>query len=231
MPVFMKYINLLLLIVLLTSSSCRAQKESVSEQLHDNIYLINNQYFYGELVKTYLIELEDKILLFDIPTYTKDVETFILSFKKPVFAIISHGSCGIKDGTKWQRKINLKVYAHKGDENHPWLRMKPDIFFTDPPFFDNNIEIISTKGHSAGSVCVLDKNTKSLFTGDTFQGDENGNVVDFTNNTNEDYENLTDRINSCKSLLKYDFENVYPFHYNIIKSKGKIALKEYLKDK
>lgn len=217
-----------LLIIYLILNSCQVEKDPIYSKLKENIYEINNQYFYGEKVHTYLIELPDKVLLFDIPTYSEDVKKFILSFKKPPYAIISHGSCGIDDGIKWQKEIDLKVYAHKNDENHPWIRMKPDLLFTEMPKFDNTIEVIHVPGHSAGSICVLEKTSKSLFTGDTFYGNENGEIIDFTKESQSDYENLEDRINSCKKLLKYDFENVYPFHYEIILNKGKQKLKEYL---
>jgi len=207
------------------------KSEPTYTQLHRNIYEINNQYFYGEKVHTYLIELDDKVLLFDIPTHSKETEDFITSFEKPVFAILSHGSCGISDGTKWQNEIGLKVYAHKADTNHPWLRMNPNVFFLDMPEFGENIEVIHTPGHSAGSICVLETHTKSLFTGDTFYGDKNGNVKDFNKESSADYENPSNRIESCKNLLNYDFENVYPFHYEIMKGNSKEKLREYLMDK
>ena len=206
-------------------------RDSIFTKLHENVYEINNQYFYGEKVHTYLIELEDKILLFDIPTYSEEVREFLLSFKKTPYAIISHGSSGIEDGTKWQNEIGLKVYAHKFDENHPWIRMKPDVLFTKMPNFDKTIEVIHVPGHSAGSICVLDYKSKSLFTGDTFYGNGKGAIRDFTKESQADYENLENRIKSCKNLVKYEFENVYPFHYEIIEKKGKQQLKEFLKDK
>ena len=212
-------------------NSCQVEQNSVSSKIQENIYEINNQYFYGEKVHTYLIELSDKVLLFDIPTYSEDVKKFILSFNKPPYSIISHGSCGIDDGTKWQKEIGLKVYAHQYDENHPWIRMKPDFLFTEMPKFDNMIEVIHVPGHSAGSICVLEKKSKSLFTGDTFYGNEKGGIRDFTKESQSDYENLEDRIKSCKNLLNYDFENVYPFHYEIILKKGKQQLKEFITDK
>lgn len=221
----------LTLIVLPLFFTCKVEKKNVITQLHKHIYEINNQYFYGEKVHTYLIELPDKVLLFDIPTYSKEIEAFILSFNKPPFAVISHGSCGIDDGTKWQEKISLKVYAHKKDEHHPWINMQPDVLFTEMPKFDTTIEVIPTPGHSAGSICVLEKNTKSLFTGDTFYGDKNGRVADFTKGHQAEYENLEDRIASCKNLLEYDFENVYPFHNEFIKKSGRQRLQEFLKDK
>ena len=207
------------------------KNEAVYTQLKPNIYVINNQYFYGEKVHTYLIELDDKVLLFDIPTYSKEIKDFITSFKKPAYAIISHGSCGISDGTRWQGEIGLKVYAHKADTNHPWLKMKPDVLFTEMPEFGKNIEVIHTPGHSAGAVCVLEKSSKSLFTGDTFYGNDNDEIRDFSKENPADYENPSDRIVSCKKLLNYDFKGVYPFHYEIIDKGGKEKLTEYLKDK
>lgn len=212
-------------------NSCQIEQNPTATKLHENIYEINNQYFYGLKVHTYLIELNDKVLLFDLPTYSKEVKEFILSFDKPPIAILSHGSCGIEDGITWQEEIGLKVYAHKQDENHPWIRMKPDVLFTEMPKFDPSIEVIHVPGHSAGSICVLEINSKSLFSGDTFYGNKEGEIRDFTKESQSDYENLEDRINSCKNLLNYDFKNVYPFHYETIQTIGKLQLSEFLKDK
>lgn len=211
--------------------SCLPQQSKIYTQLHENIYEINNQYFYGAKVHTYLIELQNKVLLFDIPTYSDSIKEFVRSFDKPVYAILSHGSCGIEDGTRWQDEIDLKVYAHKNDENHPWIRMKPDALFEEIPFFDSSIEVIHVPGHSAGSICVLEETTKSLFTGDTFYGNDQGLIRDFTTETQRAHENLERRIESCKKLLGYDFQNVYPFHYGIIKGTGKEQLVEFLSDK
>ncbi len=217
--------------ILIFFQSCNMKQGPVYTELHPNVYAINNQFFYGEKVHTYLLELEDKVLLFDLPTYSREVEEFITSFGKPAYAIISHGSCGIADGTKWQEKIRLKVYAHKADENHPWLRMEPDVFFEEIPKFGENVQVIHTPGHSAGAICVLEKNSKSLFTGDTFYGDKNGKIRNFTQETPENYESPADRLASCKMLLRHDFENVYPFHYEFIEGNGRALLRNYLKGK
>ncbi len=217
----------LLLVTVLGVQSCIPQAP-VAKELHPGIFRINNQTFYSEKVHTYLIELEDKVLLFDIPTYSNEVEAFITSFNKPVVALLSHGSCGISDATRWQREIGLKVYAHKADRTHPWLAMKPDVFFTEVPVFGKNIEIIHTPGHSAGAVCVLEKTSNSIFTGDTFYADSEGNIMDFTQERQASYENLDDRIQSCRKLLKYDFDNVYPFHHESIVNHGNRKLNEYL---
>lgn len=175
-------------------NSCYTKNNSVFTKLQTDIYEINNQYFYGEKVHTYVIELSDKVLLFDIPTYSQEIEKFLRSFNKPVYAIISHGSCGIADGTIWQEKIKLKVYAHKADSVHPWLKMKPDVFFTETPNFAKNIEVIHSPGHSAGAISLLEKNSKSLFSGDTFYGNKKREIKDFTQEKQNDYENLDHRI-------------------------------------
>ncbi len=220
-----------MLFVFLIISACQMPQESPYTKIQENIYEINNQFFYGEKVHTYLIDLPDKVLLFDIPTYSEKVKEFINSFNKPAYAIISHGSCGIEDGTKWQNEIGLEVYSHKNDETHPWIKMQPDVLFTEMPEFDESIKVIHTPGHSAGSICVLETNSKSLFSGDTFYADKTGNLKDFTKESQAEYENLNNRIQSCKNLLEYEFENVYPFHYEIITKTGKEKLEEYLKDK
>lgn len=209
-------------------SMCTLRNEIIYTKLSPNIYQFNNQYFYWEKVHTYLIELEDKILLFDIPTYSKASEDFILSFKKSVYAILSHGSCGISDGEKWQKLLGVKIYAHEADRNHPWLKVRPDIFFSKAPYFGKIVEVIHTPGHSPGAVCILEKTSKSLLTGDTLYGNENGLVKDFLGEKTATYEDPMLRIESCKKLMKYDFENIYPFHYKKIISGARIKLMHYL---
>ena len=218
---------ILLISMALGCNSCIPQNP-VATELHTGIYRINNQYFYSEKVHTYLLELEDEVLLFDIPTYSQEVKEFILTFDKPVVAIISHGSCGIEDGSRWQEEIGLRVYAHQADKDHPWIRMEPDVLFTEIPDFGDTVQVIHTPGHSAGSICMLEKTSKSLFTGDTFYGNKKGEVKDFTRERQSSYENLDNRIRSCQALLPYDFENIYPFHYEPILGKGKKSLIEYL---
>lgn len=225
----MDYLTIVALPFLL--KTCPVNADSLFTKLHEHIYEINNQYFYGEKVHTYLIDLSDKVLLFDIPTYSKELKKFLLSFDKPIYAIISHGSCGIEDGSKWQKEIELKIYAHKEDENHPWIRIKPDVLFSDMPEFDKTIKVIHTPGHSAGSICMLETESKSLFTGDTFYANHEGEIKDFTNERQSDYENLADRIESCKKLISYEFENVYPFHYQKINKVGRQKLRDFLKGK
>lgn len=198
--------------------------EKVADLLFENIYRFKNQSFYSEPVGTYVINLKEKVLLFDIPTYSQSVKKFLQSFDKPCAALLSHGSCGISDGAKWQNEINLKVYLQKNDANHPWLNMNPDIMFDIDPELHGEVEIIWTPGHSAGSVVLLHKTSKSLFTGDTVEGD-NGEIHNFIGAA--DYDNEL-RLKSVQNLMKYEFVNVLPFHYDMILGDAKEKLKGFL---
>jgi glyoxylase-like metal-dependent hydrolase (beta-lactamase superfamily II) len=181
----------------------------------DSVYRFEDQYFYGEKVGVYLIELEDKVLLFDLPTYSKEIENFIKSFSKPVIALLSHGPCGIASGTIWQARLGLKVYLNKADKESIWMKMTPDYLFEEIPTLDDQIEIVSTPGHSKGSVSLYHKPSKSLFTGDLFGGLPNGKVRDFVKEDSRN-DDVDERLESCRKLLDIDFERVLPFHYEMM---------------
>ncbi len=185
------------------------------------------QYFYGEAVGVYLIKLPDQLLLFDLPSYSSPLEAYLTSFNKPISCLLSHGSCGIADGYIWQQKINLQIYLHQADQTSEWLQIKPDVLFTAPPKFADNLEIVFTPGHTPGSVCLYESTTKTLFTGDTFGGLANGEINDFLDGAGFNGD-LNQRFHSCQKLLKYDFENVLPFHYQMILGNANSSFKKFL---
>lgn len=197
----------------------------VSERINGRVLRFVAQQFFGEQVGTYCIELPNHILLVDLPTYSEGIEQLLCGYSLPLHCILTHGSCGIADGKLWQKKVELKVYLHEGDRDNEWLEMEPDVFFSKPPLLSEEIEIIHTPGHKPGSVCVLEKQTKSLFVGDTIGG-ENGAIKDMRNDSHDDNGAL--RIESCRKLLDYDFENILPFHYQSIIGNAKQKLAYYL---
>ncbi len=192
-----------------------------------SLYRFSNQYFYSESVGTYLIEREDMILLLDLPTYSTDIATYLQGRDKPIKALLSHGSCGIEDGSRWQDEVSVEVYLHAEDRNHNWLRMQPDVFFTKTDELDlgEDLEVIHTPGHSTGSICLLDHKTKALCTGDTFGGTTDGAVRNF--HIGNERDDIPRRVQSCRKLLSYDFKHVLPFHYEVILDTGKEALKVF----
>lgn len=196
-------------------------------KIDKDVYRFNNQYFYGENVGTYLIDVQNKTVLFDLPTYSKETEGYLSSFQKPLIAILSHGPCGITDGKIWQEKLGLQIYLHEFDTSNKWLALTPDHPFIQSPHIDASIEIIHTPGHSPGSVCLLHKNSTCLFTGDTFAGNKDGSVRNFLKDPDANGD-LQQRLESCKKLTELDFNKILPFHYEMIVKKAKDSLRSFI---
>ena len=103
--------------------------------------------------------------------------------------------------------------------------MKPDVLYKTLPHFTDSLQIIHTPGHSPGSICLLEKTSGTLFTGDTAGGNKKGEIQDYYHN------DLATNLQSCAKLLKYDFQHILPFHYNPIMNTGKKALEKYVESK
>ena len=63
-------------------SSCSSQTGPLLTELQPGIYQVNDQYFYREAVRTYLIDLDDRLLLFDIPEYSDVFQDSIYRFSE-----------------------------------------------------------------------------------------------------------------------------------------------------
>ncbi len=195
------------------------------ERINSRAIRFLNQRFYSSKVGTYAIELPESILLVDLPTHTPELEEMLRAYDRPVRCILSHGSCGIPDGTIWQNRLDMEVWMHEADRSSEWLKMKPDVLFTKPPYFADDIEFLHTPGHNPGSVCVLDHATKTLFTGDTLAG-RGGRILDIRNDPHDEDGAL--RLKSVRSLLDQDFDSIHPFHDEPIAAGAKERLREYL---
>lgn len=198
---------------------------NITSNLFPKIWRLNKQYFFESLVGVYAIELPDSLLLFEIPTYTSETKDFLTQFNKPIKALLSHGSTGIADGSKWQSELDVEVYLHEADKNYEWLKMKPDVLFDKVPNFGKGLKVIHTPGHSAGSVCLLYEPEGILFSGDTLCADKKGKILEGSHN--DDPKQWTQ---SCRDLLKYEFKHILPFHYEMVMGTGKESLQNLVKD-
>lgn len=127
-------------------------------------------------------------------------------------------------------KYHLKTAVFKGGENNlrnpkanairirgkfpefsppvqSWLKgVSPDLCLEDGEVLDGRFKIISTPGHDDDCVCILDLQTKTLFTGDSLQA--NGTLsqgIAF-------YQNLQKYKASVDKLLGEDIENIVCAH-------------------
>lgn len=194
-----------------------------------NVYRFPDQVFYGEPVGSYLIETKEFILLVDGPqNLTDEHEDFIIHFGKPIKIFMSHGPTG-GGAEMLQKKYKAKISLHKKDINNQWLSVKPDVLFEDGLEFNKHLKVISTPGHSPGSSVVYDKQNKIMFTGDNIQGNDKGGIYDFIKYDDGQSGNATERLESTRKLLKYDFDMILPFHYKMIIRHAKKRLDQFLK--
>jgi glyoxylase-like metal-dependent hydrolase (beta-lactamase superfamily II) len=89
----------------------------------------------------------------------------------------------------------------------------------------NNIyQVFYTPGHSMGSICLYDKNTKSLFSGDTIFSHGSFGRYDFPGG------NLTLLKQSIEQLASLNVDNLYPGHDLLIEKNGNKHIQMTLKN-
>lgn len=82
-----------------------------------------------------------------------------------------------------------------------------------------NLKIIHTPGHSPGSICIYEPESKVLFSGDTIFADGGIGRTDFYNGSPKDL------INSIKKLAKMKINAIYPGHGNCIRKNAEMHVK------
>ena len=88
---------------------------------------------------------------------------------------------------------------------------------------DVKLKVISTPGHTPGSICLYDEATRVMFTGDTvFEGGSFGRT-DIGGNPEH-------MISSLEVLTKYDVTTLYPGHGNPVTVGAKEALNASFKN-
>jgi glyoxylase-like metal-dependent hydrolase (beta-lactamase superfamily II) len=190
-------------------------------------FRFSGEQFYGEEVGVYLIELPDRVVLIDIPAFRPDAVAFIRSFYKPVEAIATHGPTIIQDTAHWQRELGIQVALHTLDQDDIWLRGTPDRLFSAARQGVGRLEVIHTPGHSDGSVCILDRDTGALFTGDTVAAKANGRVRDLVRDSSHDADSKQKMMSVIK-LAQEKFKAILPFHYSPLIGEARDKLMQYL---
>jgi glyoxylase-like metal-dependent hydrolase (beta-lactamase superfamily II) len=89
---------------------------------------------------------------------------------------------------------------------------------------DNDFKVLYTPGHSPGSICLYDKKTKSLISGDTIFSYGSFGRYDFPGGS---YNKLK---NSIKRISLLDIKNIYPGHDLFIEKNGNKHIKMTLRN-
>ncbi len=196
--------------------------------ISENIYRFPQQTFGGSEVGSYLINDSDSLVIIDGPqNLTEEHEDFIASFNKPVKVFLTHNPTG-GDADKLQKSHSAKIYLHQADKDGYWLTVKPDYLIRGGYKLTKNLKIIHTPGHSPGSSCLYDTNSKTLFSGDHLEGDIQGEVYDFIENDDGFVGDVKERFNSVIKIAALDISMILPFHYYPIKTDTKNKLVKFI---
>lgn len=133
----------------------------------------------------------------------------------------------IANNPKLKKKFNLNIAMHekdayavkniKGSTYNSFFNSEMDDFDFDVVFKggekielkDHTLEVIHTPGHTEGSICLYDKETKSLFSGDTIFAEGFGRT-DLSGGSYDNIKNsigILNRLNESSGIKK-----VYPGH-------------------
>lgn len=178
----------------------------------------------------YLLIGEEKALLIDSCSGEGNIRAVVEGItEKPVMVLSTHGHFDHTGGNScwpeaWMTK-EAAVHAKEpfGPIHEKWFCSKP---YQDYKihYIENGqridlgqkiVEIISIPAHSEGSVAVLDKNTRFLFTGDEI---ESGQVIWIVRNQSVSLKELAQmhKMNMEKLLeFRQDYDYIWPAHNGV----------------
>ncbi|AFK21774.1 MBL fold metallo-hydrolase [Pyrococcus sp. ST04] len=186
---------------------------------------------FDEFVNVYLIERPEFLICVDAgieSTCDKIVEK-VKEIGKPLkLIILTHYHFDHTGSLRCLKEKfpEAKVVAH--EEDSPSIEantgVKVDVKVKGGEVIEG-VRIFHMPGHTRGSICILDEDSKSLFVGDLLM-EKGGKLEEIPRQYSLDPEMNRQRI---KELLNIDFENLYPAHGNPVIGKAKERVKELVK--
>jgi len=163
---------------------------------------------------TYIVVSKCSALI-DPSTNVKGILKAVKMYK-PLYVILTHGHFDHTQALDAIKQLcNAKIISHRLEG------IDSDIFVEDEETVkldDINLKILHTPGHTKGSICLYEENTKSLFSGDTLFPDGVFGRVDLPGGS------LESMVKSLKRLSKLDAEILYPGHGKPVRDAKKHAL-------
>jgi glyoxylase-like metal-dependent hydrolase (beta-lactamase superfamily II) len=163
----------------------------------------------------FLIEGKDKALLIDTGTKCDSLDKIIQKItQKPLYVVITHLH-GDHDGSI---ALFSDIYIHPADTVLLADKYKGKLHFVNDGYvFDlggKKIEVVHTPAHTPGSIILLDKETRSCYTGDSFGSGQVWLQL-------KPYMTMQTYINSCNKMLDImnnGIDSIYCGHYPYLKS-------------
>lgn len=202
-----------------------------------DIHLVENT-----TANVYIVEIEHLVAIdAGLPESLDKVLNYVNELgRKPEdlsLIIVTHGHYDHVGALRKLKEVTgAKVAAHRdevdyveGQKQLGRYRAEPvkvDIVLSHGDVLFNRFEIVHTPGHTPGSICILDRETKALFVGDLVYED-NGRLYEIPHEYSLDPVKNREAI---AQLLELDFKHVLPSHGKPLLNRGREALQQLVNE-
>ncbi|XP_042057348.1 uncharacterized protein LOC121801937 isoform X1 [Salvia splendens] len=156
---------------------------------------------------SYFVQRPEGNILIDSPRYTERLASNIKKMGGVRFMFLTHKD-DVADHDKWSKELGCSRIIHSEEVCDSTADVEIKLEGNGPWTLGSDITLIHTPGHTKGSVCLLDKTRRILFTGDHLLMDEFGwSILDQYN-----WFSVTEQLKSVQKLVELDFEWILPGH-------------------
>ncbi|KAK6234255.1 hypothetical protein QUC31_006661 [Theobroma cacao] len=156
---------------------------------------------------SYLIIHPEGNILIDSPKFTERLAQKIEMLGGVRYMFLTHKD-DVADHGKWSKRLSCDRILHSQDVEVCTTDVEIKLEGTGPWSLGEDIMLIHTPGHTEGSVCLLYKSVKVLFTGDHLLMRESGlDIMEIYNKCS-----VPAQLNSVEKLLELEFNWIIPGH-------------------
>lgn len=157
---------------------------------------------------SYLIVREAGNVLVDSPRFTRPLVRRLDAMGGVAAMFLTHRD-DVADHAKFHEHFGCERILHEEEIRAGTRDVERPVSGTDPVELDDDLTVIPTPGHTAGSCCLLYRD-EFLFTGDHIAwSDARGHIYGFKSVCWYDWDEL---VRSTEALTEYSFEWILPGH-------------------
>eukprot|EP00262_Sarcandra_glabra_P009895 TRINITY_DN2471_c0_g1_i2.p1 TRINITY_DN2471_c0_g1~~TRINITY_DN2471_c0_g1_i2.p1 ORF type:complete len:350 (-),score=32.86 TRINITY_DN2471_c0_g1_i2:561-1610(-) len=157
---------------------------------------------------SYLVVHPEGNILVDSPQYKERLARNIEMLGGARYMFLSHKD-DVGDHEKWSKRLNCDRIIHSEEVQASTADVEMKLYGKGPWSLGSDFEIIFTPGHTEGSICLLYKPLKVLFTGDHLARSRESGLSIFEK---YNWYSVTMQVECVRKLLDIDFEWILPGH-------------------
>ena len=158
---------------------------------------------------SYLIVHPEGNIMVDSPRYTPKLANQLEKLGGARYMFLTHID-DVADHRKWAERLKCERIIHSGDVEDITADVEWKLTGNGPWNIGTDFELIHTPGHTEGSVCLLYKPLKALFTGDHVAKSEESDDLNLFLMYSK--QSVGVQLDSIRKLLDVDFEWFLPGH-------------------